>query len=265
MPNTLRSCIVASKGYTFISLDASQIELKVVAILCQDPGMLVDTKSKDLHLATALRVFGMPTREEALESLSRQGNNEATEEEIEGWIKDELKKRRYDAKQLNFAILYGAEAYKIAQMADISEERAQELIDQYFQAYPVLKQWMDRMVNKARQDGFVMNMFGRIRPIPDLFSRIWKVKAKAEREVVNTIVQGTAVDIVKLAMLYMRNIFDKSIRLVLQVHDEMLWEVPDELLSQALEQCKELKFAFPDYPFKICIGKVYGEIQEYKE
>ena len=105
-------------------------------------------------------------------------------------------------------------------------------------------------------------MFGRIRPLPELYGGSFKIREKAEREVVNTIVQGTAVDIVKMAMLYLRGMFDTMVRLVLQVHDEILWECPDGLLQQALGQCKELEPAFPDYPFSIKTGKVYGEIKE---
>jgi DNA polymerase-1 len=258
MPSTLRSCIISSPGTTFLSLDASQIELRVVAILSQDPAMLQDINSGDLHLATAIRVFGLPTREEAIQHLGE----EPSEESIVDWIKAETKHRRYNAKQLNFAILYGAEAFKIAEMADIDESEAEVLIVQYFQAYPVLEAWIKSVKAQAREDGYVVNMLGRIRPIPDIKSGIWKIRAAAERECVNTKVQGTAVDIVKLAMLYLRGLFDQSIKLVLQVHDEIVFEVPDNLLKTAIEQSKELAGAFPDYPFKAVAGKIYGDMKE---
>jgi len=267
MPNTLRSCIIADTGYIFLAMDASQIELKVVARLSQDLAMIQDTETSDMHRATAARVFGEATKEEAEEALIAIGGalaiDETEEDWIKAWLKSEMKSRRYKAKQLNFAILYGAEAFKIAQMADISEAEADELIVLYFQAYPVLSAWINQIKQQAKEDGFVTNFFGRIRPIPDIISgATWKIRAKAERECVNTVVQGTAVDIVKLAMLYLREAFNKQIRLVLQVHDEMVWEVPDALLEQAIEISKELKQAFPLYPFSAKIGKIYGEMED---
>jgi len=238
MFDTLRSCIIAEEGYTFLSLDASQIELRVLALLSQDPQMLEDLKTGDLHQATATRIFG--------------------------WIEDEeqRKRKRYDAKQANFAMVYGADEFKLSEMLECSVEEATEFMQEHKTAYPILYQWMEARVAQAKEDGFVVNMFGRIRPLPELYAGSWRMREKAEREVCNTIVQGTAVDIVKMAMLYLRGIFDIMIRLVLQVHDEMLWECPDTLLPQALEQCKELELAFPDYPFSVKVGKVYAELKE---
>jgi len=235
-PPTLRSCIVAEQGHTFLSLDAIQVELKVLAVLSQDPKMLEDLRTGDLHLATAIRMFG--------------------------WTDDadEMKSRRYKAKQGNFALVYGADEYKLSEMLECSLEEATQFMADHRATYPVLYQWMADKVAQAKEDGYVVNMFGRIRPIPELSGGTWKMREKAEREVVNTIVQGTAVDIVKLAMLQLRAMFDKSIRLVLQVHDELVFECPDALLPQALEQCKELSQFFPQYPFSISTGKVYGEM-----
>lgn len=241
MVDTLRSCIISEQGYTFLSLDASQIELRVLAILSQDPRMLEDLKTGDLHQATSTRMFG----------------------DIED---PELRKRkRYDAKQGNFAMIYGADAYKLAEMLGCSVEEAELFMSEHRETYPVLYEWMDARVAQAKEDGYVINMFGRIRPLPELYAGSWKMREKAEREVVNTIVQGTAVDIVKLAMLQLRKLLDSQIRLVLQVHDEILWECPDCLIGQALEQCQELKHYFPDYPFVIAVGKVYSELKEVKD
>ena len=138
MPNpTLRSCIVAEEGYTFISLDASQIELRVVAILSQDPLLLKVLESEDLHLATAIQVFGWTDDQE------------------------EMARRRYNAKQLNFAVLYGADAYKVSEMASIPVLEAEELIGAYFRKYPVLYQWIQDRKTQAKIDGYVVNLFGR--------------------------------------------------------------------------------------------------------
>ena len=235
--NTLRSCIAAESGYTFVVLDASQIELRVLAILSGDPRMLEDLKTGDLHKATAIRMYGLSDDP------------------------DEMKKRRYRAKTGNFATVYGAGSFQLAATFQCSEEEAQEFLDEHKATYPRLYQWMEEVKAQAREDGFVKTMLGRIRPIPEIHSGIWKLREKAEKESVNTIVQGSAVDIVKMMMLYLRSILDKSVRLVLQVHDEMVWEVPDHLVEQTLEICKELIPAFPDYPTKIETGKCYGELK----
>jgi len=234
----LRSCIVAEEGYTLLSLDASQIELRVLAILSQDPRMLEDLQTGDLHQATATRMWG--------------------------WIEDEelRKRKRYEAKQVNFAIVYGAEAFKVSQMLECSEEEAEQFMAEHKEAYPVLYQWMDNKVAEAREQGYVINMFGRIRPLPELYAGNWKMREKAEREIVNTLCQGTAVDIVKLAMITLRSLFNRAIRLILQVHDELLWEVPDSMLGEALSLSKELIHYFPDYPFSITTGKIYSELKE---
>jgi DNA polymerase-1 len=249
MTDTLRSCIIAEQGYTFLSLDASQIELRVLAILSKDPQMLADLATGDLHLASAIRIS----------QLRGEDQDWVTNPDKEA----EKKKRRYDAKQCNFAIVYGAESFKLSQMMECTEEEAQQFMDEHRRAYPVLYAWMDAEKVIAKELGYVLTLFNRKRPLPELYAGSRSIREKAEREIVNTKIQGTAIDIVKLAMLYMRRILDKSIRLVLNVHDEMVFEVPDGLLEQALELSKELKEAFPDYPFKPQIGKVYGELKEY--
>jgi len=238
MPSaTLRSCIVAEEGYTFLSLDAVQIELKVLAILSQDLAMLEDLRTGDLHLATAIRMFGWTDNEE------------------------EMVKRRYDGKQANFAMVYGADEYKLAEMLSCSVEEALEFMQEHRTAYPVFYQWAKDRVVQAKEDGFVINMFGRIRPLPELYAGSWKMREKAEREVVNTICQGTAVDIVKKAMIVLRReLLHPEVRMVLQVHDEILLECPDNLIGETLEKSKELSSYFPDYPFSIKVGKVYGEM-----
>ena len=238
MPNTLRSCIVAEEGYTFLCLDANQLELRVLAILSRDPQLLEDLKAVDLHLATAIRMFG--------------------------WTDDEgvMAKRRYDAKQGNFALVYGADEEKLATMLECSVFEAQEFMAEHRRTYPVLYQWIDATIAQAKIDGYVTNLFGRIRPIPELNAGSFSLRQKGEREAINTIVQGTAVDIVKKMMLYLRNEYNPEVRLVLQVHDEVLWEVPDGQLKGALTMAKELELAFPQYPCTVKTGKIYGELKE---
>lgn len=238
MVDTLRSCIIASPGHTFYSLDASQIELRALAHISQDPQMLEDLRSGDLHMGTALRMYGYTDDAEV------------------------MKKRRYDAKQGNFATVYGADEFKLSQMFECSIAEAEQFMAEHRAAYPRLYAWMEEQIELAREQGFVINMFGRIRPLPELESPIYRIRSKAEREVVNTLIQGTAVDIVKLAMMTLRDIYPRDVKLVLQVHDEMVWEVPDEKLDWVIERSDILKDIFPDYPFTGKIGKNYGELED---
>lgn len=240
MPDTLRSCIIAEAGYFFISLDASQIELRVLAYLSGDPQMLEDLATGDLHMGTAIRMFG--------------------------WTDDvsEMKTRRYNAKQSNFAMVYGASEDRLALMLECTEEEALVFMAEHKAAYLRLYEWIEEEKVKAKKCGYVVSPFGRIRPIPELHSGNFRMREAAEREVVNSIVQGMAVDIVKMAMLYLRRVLDRTIRLVLQVHDEILWECPDTMLKQALEQCKGLKEYLSQYPFTVKIGKIYNQLEEVK-
>lgn len=240
MTDTLRSCIVTEQGYTFVCIDASQIELRVMAILSQDPKLLEDLETEDLHLATAVRMYGF------------------TDDEVD------MEQRRYDAKQGNFALVYGADEFKLSEMLECEIEEAKQFMEEHRRTYPVLYEWIDTIKKQAKEDGYVTNMFGRVRPIPELSSSSWKERAKGERMAVNTIVQGAAVDIIKLMMLYLRRALPPEVRLVLQVHDEILFEVPDELVTSTLEEVKELSPAFPNYPVKVEVGKVYGDLKEIK-
>ena len=238
MPDTLRSCLIAEQCYSFIVLDASQIELRVIAYLSGDPDMLEDLKTGDLHMATAIRMYGF------IEDVSK------------------MKSRRYDAKQGNFAMIYGADEFKLAVMLDCTEEEALEFMAEHKAAYPRLYEWIEEEKAKAKERGFVVSPFGRIRPIPELYGGTYRTREKALREVVNTIVQGMAVDIVKMAGLYLRNMLDCRVRFLLQVHDEWLLECPDELLSQSIAVCKSLDTYLPQYPFNTKVGKIYNQVEE---
>ena len=237
MPDTLRSCIVAEPGYTFISLDASQIELRVLAIMSQDPQMLEDLRTGDLHMATAVRMYGF------------------TED------KDEMSRRRYLAKQGNFAEVYEIGDEGLSVLLGCTLEEVTAFREDRQRTYPRLYEWKDEVKAKAKEDGYVVNMFGRIRPIPELKAGNWRVRENAEKEIVNTLAQGTAVDIVKLAGLYLRKMLDLGVRFVLQVHDEWLLECPNALLEQSLAVCRTLSDVFSDYPFSIKIGTIYNQLE----
>jgi len=238
MTDTLRSCIVAEEGHTFVAFDASQIELRAVAFLSQDPAMLADLATGDLHMATAIRMYGLV-------------DDEAT-----------MKQRRYDAKQGNFADLYEASEWELANVLGCIPEEALAFQQERQRVYPRLYVWKEEVKAKAKEDGFVMNPFGRIRPLPELQGGSWKIREQAEKKIVNTLVQGMAVDIVKLAGLYLRGILDPSVRFVLQVHDEWLLEVPMDMVDDTIAKCKTLKDIFPQYPFDLKQGGVYSRMEE---
>lgn len=238
MPDTLRGCIIAADGFTLISLDASQVELRVLAYESGDTQMIEDLKTGDIHMATATRMFGF------------------TEDEAE------MKSRRYKGKQGNFADVYGIQDDGLAALLECSLEEVAEFRATRKATYPQLYKWMNNVKVQAGQDGYVVNMFGRVRPIPELHSASRKMREKARRETVNTLVQGTAVDIVKIAGLYLRDVLDYRVRFILQVHDEWLLECPDELLDESLVKCRTLGRILPQYPFNITIGKVYNELKE---
>jgi len=238
LTDTLRSCMVAEEGFTFIALDASQIELRIVAHLSQDQAMLEDLKTGDLHMATAIRMYG--------------------------WVEDEeeMKQRRYNAKQGNFADLYEASEFELANVLGCSEEEALAFQEERKRVYPRLYEWKDEMKAKAKEDGYVVSPLGRIRPLPELYGGSWKMREKAEKLVVNTIAQGMAVDVVKMAGLYLRRVLSPLVRFVLQVHDEWLLEVPLDLVEDTIAKCKELAWVFPQYPFDIKLGSVYSHMEE---
>jgi len=228
MADTLRGCITAEEGYSFISLDASQFELRVLAVLSGDPQMLEDLGTGDIHQATA----------------NRMGVS------------------RYAGKQGNFALVYGADEYKLAEMLECSTTEAQIFMEEHKKAYPKLFDWMQETKEKVKKVGFTVNMFDRIRPIPELTGGTWRIREAAEREIVNTIIQGSAVDIVKLAGLYIRSVVNYEVRFILQVHDEWLLECPNSLLEETLEHCRKLKQVFPQYPFNISVGTIYNGLEK---
>lgn len=231
MSDTLRSCIVAEEGYSFISLDANQIELRVLAILSQDPKMLEDLATGDLHQATA----------------DRMGTD------------------RYTAKQANFAMIYGADEFKLAEMLSCSVEEALAFMEEHKKVYSTFYAWAERKKAEVKEVGYTINIFGRIRPIPELESGSFRLREKAEREIINTIIQSSAVDIVKLAGIYLRQRLDPQVRFILQVHDEWLLECPNHLLDQSLQICYSLRHIFTQYPFTVKVGTVYSQLQEKEE
>ncbi|MDQ3818545.1 MAG: DNA polymerase I [Acidobacteriota bacterium] len=231
----IRRAFVAEKGNKLISADYSQLELRLLAHVTHDPVMLdAFQKGDDIHERTARLVFGAKTKEE-------------------------LKEARRFAKIVNFAIAYAIEPFGLSQRVGISRKEAKKVIDDYYETYKGVHRFMEEVPEKAREHGYVRSIYGRIRPIPGINDRNGNVRARAEREAINHPIQGSASDIVKLAMLRVdeavRNEGLKA-RMLMQVHDEILMEAPKEeaervasLLRREMESAVEL-----DVPLKVEVG-----------
>ena len=207
----LRKVFVPQEGCVFLDADYSQIELRVLAHLSGDPGLIeAYQKGQDIHRSTASKVFHTPYDE--VTDLQRR-----------------------NAKAVNFGIVYGISAFGLSQDLDISRKEAQGYIDQYFAMYPAIKSYLEGLVESARNDGVSVTMFGRRRPVPELTSSNFMQRSCGERVAMNAPIQGTAADIIKIAMLRVSERLKKEglgARVVLQVHDELLVETPQEEVEQ---------------------------------
>lgn len=206
----IRKAFVPEPGCVFFSADYSQIELRIMAHLSKDEHLIsAFLQGDDIHAATAARIFGKPIGE-----VSR----------------DERRK----AKTANFGIIYGISAFGLAERMDVARSEAKALIDSYFQTYPGVRRFIDEAVEQARQRGYIETLFGRRRYLPDINSRNAVVRGYAERNAVNAPIQGTAADIIKIAMIRI----DQRLRaeglhakMILQVHDELNFSVPQAELE----------------------------------
>lgn len=205
----IRKAFVPEPGCIFFSADYSQIELRIMAHLSADEHLVNDFRcGRDIHAATASRIFHKP-----IEEVSR----------------DERRK----AKTANFGIIYGISAFGLAERMEVSRTEAKELITNYFDTYPRVKEYMQTSVKRARELGYIVTEFGRRRYLPDITSRNAVVRGYAERNAVNAPIQGTAADIIKIAMVRIAQRFEAEgiqSKMILQVHDELNFSVlPEEL------------------------------------
>jgi DNA polymerase I len=211
----IRKAFVPEKGHIFFSADYSQIELRLMAHLSKDKGMIADFLSgSDIHAATAAKIFNVK-------------------------IEDVTREMRSRAKTANFGIIYGISSFGLSERLTIGRKEAKELIDGYFNSYPGVKIYMDESIKKARDSGYVTTMFGRRRYLRDIHSRNQVVRGNAERNAINAPIQGSAADIIKIAMVRIYNRMkseEYSSKMILQVHDELIFEVE---ISE-LEKLKEL-------------------------
>ncbi len=201
----IRAAFTAAPGTQLLSADYSQIELRLLAHFSDDP-LLVDAyrTGKDIHTITASEVFGVPA-----ETMDKETRNRA--------------------KAVNFGIVYGISAFGLAAQLGIPQAEARAYIDRYFARYQGVKAFIERTLAETRTQGFARTLFGRMRPIPDLESRNPNQRGFAERTAINTPLQGTAADLIKLAMISIdRKLAERKLktRMILQVHDELLFEVP---------------------------------------
>ena len=231
----IRACFVAEDGYRLISADYSQVELRLLAhIAGEDVLKEIFRRGEDVHTATAAWILGE-----------------------EGTKVDPG--TRSKAKMVNYGIVYGLSAYGLADRLQIPQDEAQQFIDRYLERFPKVKQFIDETIVKATDEGFVATRFGRIRRIPELRARNRQTRQLGERLAVNMVIQGTAADIMKVAMVNStRALRDAGLRtrLVLQIHDELLFEAPESEVEQASAiVCREMSNAFEmDPPLEVDAG-----------
>jgi DNA polymerase-1 len=215
MGKVIRKAFVPNEpGCTFFSADYSQIELRIMAHLSKDVNMIEAFRSgEDIHAATAAKIYGVD-------------------------IKDVTSDMRRKAKTANFGIIYGISVFGLAERLDIPRTEAKELIDGYFLTYPGVKAYIDESINIAKEKGYAETIYNRRRYLPDINSGNAIVRGYAERNAVNAPIQGSAADIIKVAMIRIFNRFEKEglkSKMILQVHDELNFSVPEDELSKVRE------------------------------
>jgi DNA polymerase-1 len=199
-----KAFIPGGKDFTLLSADYSQIELRIIAELSGDPGMLDAFKSgEDIHAATASKVYGIPLKEVTADM-------------------------RRNAKMVNFGIIYGISAFGLSERLNIPRGEAKSIIDNYFIQYPRVKEYMDQSIEQAREKGYVETILGRRRYLRDITSANATVRGFAERNAINAPIQGSAADMIKIAMINIHHDFKKHrfrSKLLLQVHDELVFDL----------------------------------------
>lgn len=239
----IRSVFVPGEGYDYLlSADYSQIELRLMAHLSGDESMIAAfLHGEDIHRRTAAEVFGLPLEEVTSEQRSH-------------------------AKAVNFGIIYGISDFGLSKNIKVSREQAKEYIESYFARYPKIKAYMDGLIEEARKTLATKTMFGRQRLLPDMEAKNFQRRSFAERTAINTPIQGTAADIIKLAMNKVEEVLEKkglTSKLLLQVHDELVLEVPKEELEQVTKLVKDtmegvVSLSIP-LQVEVNIGKTWAE------
>jgi DNA polymerase-1 len=239
----IRQAFIPEKGWTIVSADYSQIELRILAHFSQDETLMeAFHKEEDIHTRTASEIFGVPM-EKVTPSMRRE------------------------AKVINFGIIYGMSAYGLSQQLGSEPKIAQAYIDAYFKKYPKAQTYIEYSLEEARQKGYVTTLLHRRRYLPDIQSPTVAIRQASERMAINTPLQGTAADIIKLAMIHIQNRIEElslSTKMIMQVHDELVFEVPEEELQKALPMIQDGMETVMELsvPLKVSIhsGKNWAEV-----
>ena len=213
-----KAFIARDENYLILSADYSQIELRIIAELSKDPEMCKSfIRGEDIHISTASQVFNIP-----LKSITREQRNQA--------------------KIINFGVIYGVSSFGLSKQTGLHHSEAKKLIDAYYDTYPVLKSYISRQITQARNLGFVETMLGRRRYLPDINSTNSVVRRHAERNAINMPVQGSAADIIKLAMISIDKCFKENklqSKMLLQVHDELVFDVSKQEINTVKQLIRE--------------------------
>ncbi|MEA3506358.1 MAG: DNA polymerase I, partial [Elusimicrobiota bacterium] len=203
----IRKAFIASPGKVFISADYSQIDLRVLAHICGDKNLVESFKNnEDIHTRTAAKINGIK------------------QDEVTG-------KLRKNAKAINFGIVYGMSSWGLSKRIDMSKKEAKDFIDKYFKEFPGVKEYMDNIVSEAKEKGYVETIFNRKRYLPEINSSSHMRRQMSERMAINTPIQGSSADIIKVAMVELDEKYSfnqKELKMLLQIHDELIFEVPEE-------------------------------------
>lgn len=246
----IRKAFIAEKGYKLLSLDYSQIELRIAAHLAQDKNMMRVFKSgEDIHTNTAMEIFGVSSS-------------------------NVTKDMRRDAKTINFGILYGLSSFGLSsRIGQVSRVEAKEFIEKYFKAYPQVEQYIEQIKLQVNQEGFVRNELGRLRKFPEIKSSQWQIRAAAERAAVNFPIQSLAADVIKVAMINIHKVISQEssvksqeIRMLLQVHDELVFEVKEDKIEHWAKKLvpmmeQAIKLSVP-VQVEAMVGENWGEMEE---
>jgi DNA polymerase-1 len=214
----IRQAFIAEEGNILLSADYSQVELRVLAHMSGDEGLIeAFNKGLDIHARTAAELYGLPI----------------------GQVTEEM---RRTAKTVNFGVIYGISAFGLSETLNIGREDAKKYITQYFDRHPGVRAFTERVLAEAAEKGFVRTLFGRKRPVPEITSHNRNTRQLGERLAVNSPIQGTAADIIKLAMINISGRLKKdslTARMILQVHDELLFELPENELDKVKDLVRE--------------------------
>ncbi|OHA93128.1 MAG: hypothetical protein A2W51_02690 [Candidatus Zambryskibacteria bacterium RIFCSPHIGHO2_02_39_10] len=249
----IRKSFVADKGYKIVSFDYSQIELRIAAFLSDDKKLIeIFKKGLDVHTAVANEVFGKSS----------------------GLSEKEMRRR---AKVINFGVMYGMGVNALQRNIGTNREEAQNFLDEYFSKFSGLKDYLEKVKKETVQKGYTETFFGRRRYFPDIHSKLPFMKAQAERMAVNAPIQGTEADIIKLAMIEIddflaRKNLREEVRLLLQVHDELVYEIKENIVSSVALEIKKIMESIIDSKktygvtcvADISVGQNWGELKQFK-